>query len=109
MPLNKVLDISIQAASGLAAAHAAGIVHRDIKPANLVVRPDGYVKILDFGLAKLIEANQLSAAGTPELRPLTRVHSLNRGEFLARGFTCHRNKSAAWSWMPGLISGAWEP
>lgn len=65
MPLNKVLDIAIQAASGLAAAHAAGIVHRDIKPANLVVRPDGYVKILDFGLAKLTEANQLSVAATP--------------------------------------------
>ena len=51
---SQVLDIVIQIASALAAAHNGGIVHRDIKPENVMVRPDGYVKVLDFGLAKLI-------------------------------------------------------
>src|SRR4029450_5336999 len=53
--LNEVLEITIQTVSALAAAHAAGIIHRDIKPENIMVRRDGYVKVLDFGLAKLIE------------------------------------------------------
>src|SRR2546422_105773 len=55
MKLGEVLDISIQIAGALSAAHAAGIVHRDIKPENIMIRRDGVVKVLDFGLAKLTE------------------------------------------------------
>jgi len=55
MKLAEILEIAIQAASALAAAHAAGIIHRDIKPENIMVRRDGYTKVLDFGLAKLTE------------------------------------------------------
>src|SRR5437773_2785605 len=55
MQLTEAIDVAIQVASALAAAHEEGIVHRDIKPENIMLRPDGYVKVLDFGIAKLAE------------------------------------------------------
>ena len=55
MKLTEAFDVAIQVAGALAAAHAAGIVHRDIKPENIMMRRDGYVKVLDFGLGKLTE------------------------------------------------------
>lgn len=62
MLLSEALEIVIQTANALTAAHEAGIVHRDIKPENIMLRKDGYVKVLDFGLAKLIAPIQ----GEPE-------------------------------------------
>ena len=64
LPVNRVADIGRQIAQALAAAQAAGIVHRDIKPENIIVRQDGRVKVLDFGLARWVAPGGESTHGT---------------------------------------------
>ena len=66
MELKDILDTTVQVASALAAADHEGIVHRDIKPENIMLRSDGYVKVLDFGLAKLIDKGPAAQSGETE-------------------------------------------
>jgi eukaryotic-like serine/threonine-protein kinase len=76
LPVRKAIDIGVQFAHGLAAAHDKGIVHRDLKPENLFVSRDGRVKILDFGLAKLMQPPNWEGAGP------TRTHGTEPGVVL---------------------------
>ena len=99
---NQALDIAIQMASALTAAHAAGIIHRDIKPENVMLRPDGFVKVLDFGLAKLAaHSPETTAADTTQIVvgwavPLCRVQQHRRAR---RHPTERASTSGAASWQ----------
>src|SRR6266700_4694233 len=92
MPLGQTLEVAVQVASALAAAHQAGIIHRDIKPENTMVRTDGNVKVLDFGLAKLTEPKTIETAA-PTLPQVETAPGVVMGTFSymspeqARGLT----------------------
>ena len=75
LQVKEVLGIAIQIAEGLAKAHEVGIIHRDLKPENLMIRQDGYAKILDFGLAKLIARRERALAADSGQKTLLRVET----------------------------------
>jgi serine/threonine protein kinase len=73
LAIDKALDITAQTAQALAAAHEAGIIHRDIKPENVMIRRDGFVKVLDFGLAKLAEPASVEGGAEARMQALTQA------------------------------------
>src|SRR5437763_11536150 len=82
LPLNTILKIGVQVAEALSAAHAAGIIHRDIKPENIMIRRDGYAKVLDFGLAKLAEPPTIAGGPMTDGEAPTRVHQTHPGTIM---------------------------
>ena len=81
IPLDEALPIAKQIAEALEAAHEQGIIHRDLKPANIKVRPDGTVKVLDFGLAKAFDPIA-SAVGNATMSPTLSIHATQVGIIL---------------------------
>src|SRR5215831_14858907 len=80
IPLNEALTIARQIGDALEAAHEKGIIHRDLKPANIKIKPDGVVKVLDFGLAKMPEAS--AAVGSPEESPTVAMGATIAGQIM---------------------------
>jgi eukaryotic-like serine/threonine-protein kinase len=106
--LDEAFDIAIQTASALAAAHGAGIIHRDIKPENIMVRPDGLVKVLDFGIAKQVNAaqrqNEIHSEATTQTKITAPGLVMGTAAYMspeqARGKTCDARTDI---WSLGIV------
>jgi len=105
LEIPEALAIAIEVAKALEATHAAGIVHRDIKPENIMLRPDGYVKVLDFGIAKLTE-RQAPIIST-EAATMMKIHTAP-GVVMGTSTTCRRSRRAVKKSMLAQTSGASE-
>ncbi len=103
MQLGQALDLAIQLTEALAAAHQAGIIHRDIKPENVMLRPDGIVKVLDFGLAKLIEQKGRREDG--ETGSGGESGSRGDGEWGSKGDKTSVSSSSPLLTAPGIVIG----
>jgi serine/threonine-protein kinase len=89
IPIHEALPIATQIAEALEAAHEQGIIHRDLKPANIKLRPDGTVKVLDFGLAKLNEPNASNASNDPNVMSMSPTITSPALTHLRQGYGGH--------------------
>jgi len=102
LELSRTLDVTTQIANALAVAHADGIVHRDVKPENVMVRPDGYLKVLDFGIAKLVAGSGELGVGNGE------VEGSKTRKLLSTSTTPHSplpTPHSTFSTAPGIVLG----
>src|SRR5207244_1219307 len=101
LPVDRAVDLVVQALTALAHAHSMGVVHRDLKPANVIVTPSGVVKIMDFGIARVAGSEHLTAAGfmmgTPAYMAPEQVlgHEIDaRADLYAMGVVLYRLTTA---------------
>jgi len=117
LPLGRAVDVLVQAARGLGAIHAAGLVHRDVKPANLLVTPDERVKVTDFGLSKTLgvakSAMELgSLVGTPDVMSPEQCRGQAvdaRTDVYALGLTAYTLLAGSKPWAGTALGAVLDP